>query len=172
MSPNQLAFIACIGFSEGTDSAPDPYRVCYGYKHTIKDLSEHPAVSGEWMGERLPDAMCEGAGMAPGCVSTAAGRGQLIKPTWMRARNALRLVGFGPDSQNAAIMYLVEHDAEAGALADIEAGRVMSAIAKCRKIWASFPGAGYAGQPERKMSALLAAYERAGGIRASSSPEI
>lgn len=157
---NQRAFLALIAFSEGTDREADPYRVCYGYSHVIASLADHPAVTGEWMGKRLPDAMCAGAGMAPGCVSTAAGRYQLIRPTWVGVKKRLRLVDFGADSQDRAALYLV---ANRGALEDVHAGRLQTALTKCRPEWASLPGAGY-GQPERRITALVAAFERAGGV--------
>lgn len=153
-----------IGYSEGTDSQPDPYRVCFGYKHAIHDLVEHPAVSGEWLGEKLSDEMCRGAGQKPGCVSTAAGRYQMRKGTWIEARDALKLPDFSPSSQDSAALWLIERRAAApGALTDIDEGYIGSAILKCRRIWASFPGANYAGQKERSLASLLAIYAQAGG---------
>lgn len=157
---NQKAFLALIAYSEGTDREADPYRVCYGYKHAVRDMRDHPAITGEWRGERLPDAMCKAAGFGPGCVSTAAGRYQLIKPTWLACKTRLRLPDFSPESQDRAALYLIENR---GALEDVQAGRVQTAIAKCRKEWASLPNAGY-GQPERSVDKLLAAYTTAGGV--------
>jgi muramidase (phage lysozyme) len=162
-TPNLAAFLSMIAFSEGTDGAADPYRVCYAYKHTIDSLAQHPAevVDGvrEWAGEKLPDAMCRSAGLSPGCVSTAAGRYQLIRPTWIEAKRALGLTDFSPASQDAAAVYLIR---KRGALSAVERGQVANAIALCRKEWASLPGADY-GQPERRLSALLDVYERSGG---------
>lgn len=154
---NVSAFLSMIASSEGTDRAPDPYRVCYGYKHTIADLSDHPAVTGEWKGERLSDATCKGAGMGPGCVSTAAGRYQIIRPTWATCARSANLDDFSPASQDA--VYLIK---QRGALDDVRAGRVADAIAKCRREWASLPGANY-GQPERRLTALLDSFTNAGG---------
>lgn len=152
---NVRAFLALIAYSEGTDRAADPYRVCYGYRHTIADLSEHPAVSGEWKGEALDK-------LGPayvGKVSTAAGRYQIIRPTWLAVRRELGLVDFGPTSQDLAAIHLVR---KRGALDLVKAGQVADAVAKCRQEWASLPGAGY-GQPERQMAALVNAFEAAGG---------
>lgn len=157
---NLRAFLDMIAYAEGTDRAGDPYRVCYGYRHTIRSLDDHPAVTGEWGGERLPDAMCAGAGLGPGCVSTAAGRYQIIRPTWRELKADLNLPDFGPASQDAAAVELIRRR---GALNDVYAGRITEAIGKVAKVWASLPGAGYA-QPERKISNLLAAYGSAGGI--------
>lgn len=163
--PNERAFLGLIIFAEGTGRNPrtgetlDPYRACYGYSHTIIDLAEHPAISGEWRGERLPDEMCRKARQKPGCVSTAAGAYQMIRPTWRNTRDRLHLPDFGPDSQDRAALYLI---AGCGALEDVRAGRIEQAIAKCSREWASLPG-NSAGQPQRKTDQLIAAFEKAGG---------
>lgn len=160
-SQNVQAFLSLIAYSEGTTArGGDSYRVCYGYSHTIQSMADHPAVTGEWRGLPLSDAMCKGAGMRPGCVSTAAGRYQMIRPTWLTCKRALGLPDFSPDSQDRAALYLIT---KRGALDDVKAGRIAAAIDKCRAEWASLPGAGY-GQPERRLSALLAAYSDAGGV--------
>ena len=156
---NTRAFLAMIAFAEGTDQRADPYRVCFGYRHTIENLADHPAVTREWLGEKLPDAVCRGAGHQPGCVSTAAGRYQLIRPTWLRCKRALALSDFGPASQDAAAVYLIK---QRFALDDVQRGRVADAVAKVRAEWASLPGAGY-NQPERRIAALTEAYVLAGG---------
>lgn len=158
---NVSAFLSMLRRAEGTDSR-DGYRACYGYAHTIADLSEHPAVSGEWRGEVLPDAMCANAGFGPGCVSTAAGAYQLIKPTWISLRNALGLPDFSEASQDAAA---VEAIRRRGALQDVMAGRFAQAISKCRNEWASLPG-NYAGQGQRSMGQLLAWIDTEGGTAA------
>ncbi len=160
---NVRAFLSLIEWAEGTArGGRDPYRTCYAYRHTIKSFADHPAVTGEWRGEPLPDAMCRGAGLKPGCVSTAAGRYQLIRPTWVACKRALGLQDFGPESQDAAAVHLIK---QRGALDDVRAGRVTEAVEKCRREWASLPGAGY-GQGERRMADLVAVYERAGGALA------
>lgn len=156
---NTRAFLAMISHAEGTDLRSDPYRVCFGYRHTIEDLSDHPAVTREWLGEKLPDAVCLAAGQKPGCVSTAAGRYQLIRPTWLACKRALGLADFSPKSQDDAALYLIK---KRGALDDVKRGRVADAVAKVRSEWASLPGAGY-GQPERQLAQLTEAYVLAGG---------
>jgi muramidase (phage lysozyme) len=167
---NQQAFLAIIGYAEGTDREADPYRVCYGYKHVIVSFDDHPSVKAkdgrmgggkaEWLGEKLPDDMCIGAGRQPGCVSTAAGRYQIIRPTWLTVRAQVMLPDFGPESQDLAALELIR---QAGAANDVLTGRVADAITKCKKIWASFPGAGYAGQPERRVTAMQKVFNDAGG---------
>ncbi len=155
---NLAAFLAMISYSEGTDRAGDPYRVCYGYRHTIADLSDHPAVTGEWRGESIANLGPQYAGK----VSTAAGRYQLIRPTWLACKKALGLTDFSPESQDKAAAYLIKGR---HALDDVIAGQVGDAIGKCSPEWASLPGANY-GQPERRVSQLVAAFTDAGGVMA------
>ncbi len=159
---NVQAFLSLIRYAEGTDRRADPYRVTYGYSHTIQDLSDHPVVTGEWSGKTLPDAMCRGAGFGPGCISTAAGAYQFLSSTWKTCQRALGLPDFGPESQDRAAIYLIERR---GALDDVRSGRIAEALQKCRREWASLPGAGY-GQGERSLDSLLARFEQAGGMLA------
>lgn len=159
---NVAAYLSMIRQAEGTANAVDPYAVCYGYAHQIKDFSDHPAVTGEWPGQRLPDAMCANAGFGPGCVSTAAGAYQIIRPTWQRIRESLGLVTFTKASQDAAAVELIRRR---GALEDVKAGRIESAITKCRNEWASLPG-NYAGQGQRSPQTLIAFFTDAGGYLA------
>lgn len=155
---NAAAFLKVIQRAEGTAGRGD-YRVCYGYSHTINDLSDHPAVTGEWRGVRLPDGMCQAAGFAPGCVSTAAGAYQIIRQTWLRLKARLGLPDFGPESQDAAALELIR---SRGALQDVRAGRFVDAVRKCRNEWASLPG-NYARQGQHSLETLAAWYEAAGG---------
>lgn len=157
---NVAAFLAMVQRAEGTSSGGrDAYRVCYGYRHTIGNFRDHPAVTGEWRGERLPDAMCSAAGFGPGCVSSAAGAYQIIKGTWLNVKNALGLPDFGPASQDAAAVELINRR---GALADVRAGRFTDAVHKCRNEWASLPGNSY-GQGAKPLGTLLAWYQQHGG---------
>lgn len=160
---NIRAFLAMIGRAEGTDSQADAYRVCYGYSHTVKSLADHPAVTGEWKGKTLTPTQCAGAGYGPGCVSTAAGRYQITKPTWLECKRALKLPDFSPDSQDRAAVYLIN---KRGALAAVQQGRLAEAIELCRREWASFPGANYAGQGARSLAWMQSAYQGAGGVLA------
>ena len=159
---NIAAMLAAISAAEGTAGQSDPYRVCFGYSHTIGNLSEHPAISGEWMGKRLSDSMCAGAGLGPGCVSTAAGKYQIIKRTWTSVRDRLGLRDFSPASQDAAAIELLR---QRGALGPLGRGDFAGAVQAARKEWASLPGAGY-GQGERSLSWLTAKFQAAGGMLA------
>lgn len=158
---NIAAMLETISKAEGTDRG-DPYRVCYGYKHTIASFLDHPAITGEWRGERLSDALCKGAGLGSGCVSTAAGRYQIIRPTWARLKAKLNLPDFSPASQDAAAIQLLK---ERGAIAPLEAGDFDAAVFAARKEWASLKGAGY-GQGERSMPWLTARFVESGGVLA------
>jgi len=82
--------------------------------------------------------------------------------TWDRIKAKLNLPDFSPESQDRAA---VEIFSQFGALADIQAGRVLEAARKLRSQWASLPGAGY-GQGERNQSYVLAKYAEAGGALA------
>lgn len=161
--PSQIAaMLQAIKQAEGTAGRGDPYRVCFAYRHTIASFADHPAITGEWSGERLSDAMCAGAGLGPGCVSTAAGAYQIIRPTWLRLKSKLSLPDFSPASQDAAAAELLR---ERGALARLEVGDFAGAVAKAKKEWASLPGAGY-GQGERSIAWLTDRFTEAGGVLA------
>lgn len=169
---NIAAMLSMIRYAEGTAQSGDPYRVCYAFRETINgrdgisgtfdDWLDHPAVTGEWKGERLPDSMCKNAGFGPGCVSTAAGAYQIIKPTWQKIKGALGLDDFGPNSQDSAAIELIRRR---GALEDVKAGRIATAIDKCRNEWASLPG-NYAKQGQRSMASLVDWYQQSGGYLA------
>lgn len=156
------AFLRMLQQAEGTATAADPYRVCFGYAHTIQDLREHPAITGEWRGERLSDTMCINAGHAPGCISSAAGAYQIIKGTWQGLRDRLSLQDFSPASQDAAACDLLR---QRGALQDVMAGRVGLAIVKAKPVWASLPG-NYARQGQRSVAQLAQWFDNAGGTQA------
>ena len=156
---NIAAFLAMVRHAEGTAQGGNPYAVCFGYKHTIGNFADHPAITGEWRGEKLPDAMCKNAGFGPGCVSTAAGAYQIIRPTWTRLKNKLGLPDFGPQSQDAAAVQLI---ADRGALEDVKGGRIVQAIEKCRNEWASLPG-NFAKQGQRSQGQLIAWFQQSGG---------
>ena len=156
---NIKAFMEVIKYAEGTRSQHDPYRVTYGYKHTILSLRDHPAVTGEWTGERLPDSICRGAGLNPGCKSTAAGAYQFVKRTWIGLRDRLGLEDFTSISQDAAAFELLNQN---NSVQDIVDGNFDSAIEKNNRTWASLPGAGY-NQPERDLSTLREKFIQFGG---------
>ena len=155
---NLAAFLMTIRFAEGT-SGPDGYSTLYAYSSwPAFDYTDHPSNRG-WPGVKLPDALCKGAGLNPGCVTTAAGAYQFLSSTWNALARKLGLPDFSPASQDAAAIELIR---EKGALDDVYAGRFTQAVQKISKVWASMPGAGYA-QPEVTMNRLANIYTGEGG---------
>lgn len=156
---NLTAFLRALRYGEGTAGANGYRTKCGG--SLFDDYSDHPANLG-WRGLPLSDAMCKGAGLGSGCVSTAAGAYQFTKPTWNSLAKSLGLPDFSPESQDRAATELIR---QKGALADVYAGRAEVAAGKVRKIWASLPGAGY-GQHEVAMGTFLNNYRNEGGVLA------
>lgn len=138
---NLKAFLLMIQYSEGT-IGPNAYRMLYGGT-LFSDYSRHPNIPvTKW-----------------GITSTAAGAYGFLYRVWQEIQVALQLPDFSPASQDRGAIELIRRK---GALPDVLEGRIAAAIYKCRKIWASFPGAGY-GQGERPLHTLLEFYVKAGG---------
>jgi muramidase (phage lysozyme) len=148
ITPNQAAFLSMIRTSEGTAKYPNPWAVTFGGKYTITDFSDHPAITGEWLGDRWA-----------GGWSTAAGAYQIIKGTWLSLAGRLHLMDFSAPSQNEAAIELIR---EKGVLDLIDQGSVERAITACSSVWASLPGS-TSGQPQNEMAAVVGAYMAAGG---------
>jgi muramidase (phage lysozyme) len=91
--------------------------------------------------------------------STAAGRYQINFPTFQTLSRQTGLTDFSPATQDAMALQLA---ANKGALADIDAGNISAAIAKCKGVWASFAGATY-GQHTNSLDSMLAWFQNAGG---------
>lgn len=139
------------------------YGTFYG-GGAFRDFSDHPVLTGELKGVPLSDSMCRAAGFGPGCVSTAAGAYQIIKPTWQRVRAAGSwgpyLADFSPASQDEAARRLL---IECGALRQLDAGNVSAAILKAGKLWASLPGS-TANQNPKSMDTALVYFMNGGGV--------
>jgi lysozyme len=138
---NLKAFLTMIQYAEGT-YGKNAYRTLYGGQ-LFGDYSWHPNI----------------AVTSSDITSTAAGAYQILYSTWTGVAGPLGLTDFTPLSQDRAAVELIRRR---GALEDVLAGRFRTAIDKCRKEWASLPGAGY-GQRERSMAYLSAIYQQAGG---------
>jgi muramidase (phage lysozyme) len=141
LSANMRAFLSTIAYSEGTDNGRQPtsdhgYDVVVGGS-LFTDYSDHPRKL-----VRLKSL---------GISSTAAGRYQVLKRYYDHYKAQLKLPDFSPASQDRIAIQLIR---ECGAFADIEEGRIETALHKCRSRWASLPGAGY-GQHEYTTEALL-----------------
>lgn len=139
-SPRVRAFLRVIreGESSQTDEA---YRTVVG-GGVFQSYDDHP--------RRLIDLP------SLGVKSTAAGAYQFLARTWDGCREALGLPDFSPASQDLAAVYLIHGR---GALDDVLAGDIATAIGKCAKEWASLPGSPY-GQPTLTMPKALAVYGR------------
>jgi lysozyme len=139
---NLKAFLLMIQYSEGT-AGVNAYRTLYG-GGLFNDFSKHPNTKIKKYG----------------IVSTAAGAYQILYGTWAGIQQQFKLPDFSPVNQDRAAIELIKRRK---ALDDVMAGRFSIAIGKCRKEWASLPGAGY-GQNENSIKSLLAVYQMAGGI--------
>jgi len=111
------------------------YHIFYGGKR-FYDMSDHPAITGEIAPVPLADNVCAASGLEPGCVSTAAGAYQFIRPTWKRMKSKLGLQDFSAESQDLAAVQLLD---DIGALSLIRAGDIDAALKKASKVWASLP---------------------------------
>lgn len=159
---NRSAFLSAIAWAEGTDNAGG-YRCLYGSRASAPSLldsfADHPAQLG-WPGVKLSNQQCKGAGLGPGCVSTAAGRYQITGTTWRELGGVRKYKSFDPAAQDAAALDLIK---ARRALDDVDAGRFAAAVEKIRRVWASMPGANYAGQGMRNLDQLAAVYADNGG---------
>ena len=157
-SRNALAFIDMLAWAEGTGTSPatamDGYDVIVtgidGKPEVFKDFTDHPFARG-----RKSKVI-----NSKGLTSNASGRYQQMLKDWPHYRALLKLPDFSPISQD---LLALQHVRECRALPDVHAGRIETAIKKCRKIWASLPGAGY-GQREHRLEDLIKQFRLAGGM--------
>ncbi|EPC3488038.1 glycoside hydrolase family 24 protein [Citrobacter freundii] len=158
ISKNLQAFLDTLAWSEGTSTSPATKNNGYdvivtgvdGKPEIFMDYSDHPFNKGR------PSKQINSRGL----TSNASGRYQFMLKDWAHYKAQLRLPDFGPESQDKWAIQLIK---ERKALPDIEAGNIVSAVNKCRNIWASLPGAGY-GQREHNMDDLIARYKADGGL--------
>lgn len=144
---NILAFLDMIAHSEIGDAlllaSDDGYNVLVGSTVTkpllFKDYSKHPRILNKQHN------------------STAAGRYQIIWPTWSWLLSGNGLMDFSPENQDRGCIELLRsrNAYEVIANGDIEHG-----IYLCRNEWASFPGNDY-GQHQNKLENLLAYHQGA-----------
>lgn len=152
---NLSAFLTTIRACEGT-LGDDGYRALFGYRPGNNRLfdngfARHPNI-------RFPFTQTDGVTN----YTTAAGAYQFTFTTWDRLRVKLNLPDFSPASQDAAASELI---AEAGAMASVKDGDLVSAIEACSGVWASLPASKYP-QPVRTMAFAVASYQGAGGMLA------
>jgi muramidase (phage lysozyme) len=152
ISDQMQAFLDAIAACEGT-ATDDGYRALFGYrpgngKTFDNGYARHPNV-------RTSFEQTDGSVN----FSTAAGRYQIIYPTYVRLSKLLGTVDFSPQTQDAMACQLIKED---GATADVEAGNLQAAVDKCSGTWASLPASHYP-QPKRTYQFALAAFQGAGG---------
>ncbi|MEG3839199.1 glycoside hydrolase family 104 protein [Microcoleus sp. herbarium14] len=139
------AFLDTIAAAEGT-AASDGYRTQYtGTK--FASFSDHPREMR--CGRRYGKKLC----------SDAAGRYQFLSTTWDRFAKKFGVSDFSPQNQDLMAIELIR---EKGALEDIEAGRLESAVRKLAYIWPSFRRFG--GSVESSMPKLEQMYLQNLGI--------
>lgn len=152
---NRKAFLDMIAFSE---MGKDLLRVSNnGYNVVVGSTVKNPILFDSYADH--PRKLVD---LGHGLKSTAAGRYQLLARYFDAYKKLLKLNDFSPEAQDAIALQQIK---ERRALEDIDAGRFQVAVYKCRKIWASLPGAGY-GQHENKIEHLSKAYVEAGGTLA------
>jgi muramidase (phage lysozyme) len=157
---NVQAFLSMIRKCEHGKDTPDVYRTVYG-GGLIKDLSDHPANTGEFTGKTLSDTMCRNAGLGPGCKSTASGAYQYIKSTWNAKALKLGLKDFSEESQDIAA---IDDLRIYGLLDMIESGRIEEALQSKRlgQQWASMPSATTKQNP-KSIATAISYYKNSGG---------
>lgn len=139
-NPYVQAFLATIRAGEGT-AGSNGYRTMFG-GGLFDSFADHPRR-----------VICRNTASGRIC-SSAAGAYQFLRATWDRLAGKLELPDFSPQCQDVAALESIR---EKGALDDVKAGRFEVAVNKCRKVWASMPGAGY-GQPEVALVRYRAIY--------------
>ncbi|MFV9651672.1 glycoside hydrolase family 104 protein [Pseudomonas citrulli] len=156
-SRNALAFLNMLAWSEGTSTSPA--TVLDGYDVIVTGIDRKPEVFTDFSDHPFAKGRRSKVINSKGLTSNASGRYQQMLKDWPYYRTQLALPDFSPISQD---LLALQHIRECRALPDVHAGRVESAIAKCRNIWASLPGAGY-GQREHRLDDLIQQYRLAGG---------
>ena len=139
---NVVAFLHLIRAGE-TNQTDNAYRVMFGGALFAAPPWQHPR-------RRVTVGRL---------TSTAAGAYQFLARTWDGLVTQFHFEDFSPPNQDLGAVALI---AQRKALEDVMAGRITDAVQKCRKEWASLPGAGY-GQPERTIQVALATYKNYDG---------
>lgn len=157
MLPNRKAFLTMLAVSEGTETSPATQN--HGYDVIVTGIDKKPEIFTDYSNHPFATGRKSKTININGLTSNASGRYQFMLHDWGHYRSQLGLQDFGPEAQDKWALQLIK---ERGALPDIDAGRLSDAIAKCRNIWASLPGAGY-GQHENTFAKLKQAFIDAGG---------
>jgi muramidase (phage lysozyme) len=152
MSPNQQAFLDMIAKCEGTDG-PDGYHALFGYTPANGKVFNNSYITHP----RIKVAYRDQAGNPN--YSTAAGRYQIVYPTFVRLQAKLKTEDFSPETQDLMALELIEED---GAMPHVQAGFLEDAMDACAGTWASLPSSTYP-QPKRTYAFAEEAFTEAGG---------
>lgn len=132
--PNIRVALAVIRDAEHYRNEADPYTVAGGGKVRLKSLDN--AQFPRW-GFREKNGEAN--------TSTASGAYQFMPNTWGGLVKQYGFKDFSRYNQDLGAIALL---AEKGSIKDILDGNIYAGLHKARKVWASFPGAGY-NQKER-----------------------
>ena len=158
MNANRKAFLDMLAVSEGTSISPNTN--CNGYDVVVTGIDGKPEIFTDFSDHPFNKGRASKIINSKGLTSNASGRYQFMLRDWKHYREQLCLLNFGPDAQDAWALQLIR---ERSALPLIDAGQFALAVARVSNLWASLPGANYAGQPMHTLARLQAAYEDAGG---------
>lgn len=143
---NVAAFLRAIRLGEGTADQE-------GYRRLVG--------GGEFDGWQHPRKLIR---LSPTLSSTAAGAYQILARTWDGLVAQYGFADFAPLTQDCAAVALI---AGRKALDDVRAGRIVEAIRKCNREWASLPGSPY-GQRTESLDRIIVTYRAQGGRTESS----
>lgn len=152
---NVGAFLRVIREGESSQE-PIAYRMRWGGLGKpvayFDDFSRHPRIFEPTTGGRQ---------------SSAAGAYQIVATTYDSIAPSLGITDFTPTSQDALAIALIDRR---GALDDVMAGRIRTAIADLRAEWTSLPGA-VENSGRYTMGRALAVYAKYGGRLAVAEPD-
>ena len=138
--PRVREFMDLLAKSEGTYGKGDNgYNVAFGGDTTV-GYDTHP-------GQYHTFTQSDGTQNR----TSAAGRYQIIKPTYDALAKRLGVSDFSPETQDRMALELIR---ENGALEDVLKGDYAAAINRLGGVWASLPSS-TAAQPHRSMAELL-----------------
>lgn len=148
ISDNLKAFLDMLAWSEGTSRMPGSDN---GYNVLVGSTSSHPLFFDSYATH--PNILNHALD------STAAGRYQIIHPTFVSLCSHFGFTDFAPDTQDRMAIDLITGRS---AMPFIESGNFALAVQKCATEWASLPG-GTSGQHENQLAQLQQVYLDAGG---------
>nr|ART90449.1 phage lysin [uncultured bacterium] len=165
MNTNVRALLETIKLCEGTKNAGE-YSCLYGSTpsnpRTFAGFADHPRIVSRISASDQRWTSAAGAYQMM-AVSPIPGGGSTRVNTWDTLKARLGLPDFSPASQDAAAIELLR---ECGALGRLQVGDLAGAVSRARGIWASLPGANYAGQGMRSMDQVAQWFAANGGVTA------